>query len=270
MQMWENGNHFTQLCAFHPSFIFSQKALWAFRVRKKVDMMKSSLNPLSFAFHQTVCLVRHKLESRNDRNINIIPFPSLTRLTKKPFSHPLFHKSHDAQQVFQFSHHSFSHFPFYNLQDESSVQSLIDSCIVEDEKLYICVSSPTIKNKPVQIRPWRLSDADYVFDASMSLDPRKTVFVGGVPRPLKACKTWTKTNWKIWISDLTLYLFSFIISARIYACSWHVAVGCIISGTCHDNGSFVWLRMLCWHWYRSWIEISKSKYLIPSFDICPS
>lgn len=77
---------------------------------------------------------------------------------------------------------------FSRLQDESSVQNLIENCIIEDEKLYICVSSPTIKNKPVQIRPWRLSDADFVLDASMSLDPRKTVFVGGVPRPLKACK----------------------------------------------------------------------------------
>lgn len=50
------------------------------------------------------------------------------------------------------------------------------------------MSSPTIKNKAVQIRPWRLADADYVLDASMPLDPRKTVFVGGVPRPLKACE----------------------------------------------------------------------------------
>ena len=72
------------------------------------------------------------------------------------------------------------------LQDESSVQQLIDACIQDDDKLYLCVSSPTIKDKPVQIRPWRLSDADFVLDASMPLDPRKTVFVGGVPRPLKA------------------------------------------------------------------------------------
>ncbi|EDX09779.1 GD12954 [Drosophila simulans] len=35
-------------------------------------------------------------------------------------------------------------------------------------------------------KSWRLADADYVLDATMSLDPRKTVFVGGVPRPLKA------------------------------------------------------------------------------------
>ena len=66
------------------------------------------------------------------------------------------------------------------------MQALIDACIQDDDKLYLCVSSPTIKDKPVQIRPWRLSDADFVLDASLPLDPRKTVFVGGVPRPLKA------------------------------------------------------------------------------------
>uniref|UniRef100_T1ISN3 RRM domain-containing protein n=1 Tax=Strigamia maritima TaxID=126957 RepID=T1ISN3_STRMM len=84
-----------------------------------------------------------------------------------------------------------SYFPpkgyaFLLFQDESSVQNLIDACIQDDDKLYLCVSSPTIKDKPVQIRPWRLSDADFVLDGSLPLDPRKTVFVGGVPRPLKA------------------------------------------------------------------------------------
>uniref|UniRef100_A0A0K2UDY0 Putative RNAbinding protein orb2like [Acyrthosiphon pisum] n=1 Tax=Lepeophtheirus salmonis TaxID=72036 RepID=A0A0K2UDY0_LEPSM len=84
-----------------------------------------------------------------------------------------------------------SYFPpkgyaFLLFQDETSVQSLIDACIQDEDKLYLCVSSPTIKDKPVQIRPWRLSDADFVLDASLPLDPRKTVFVGGVPRPLKA------------------------------------------------------------------------------------
>ena len=72
------------------------------------------------------------------------------------------------------------------LQDESSVQQLIEQCIQDEDKLYLCVSSPTIKDKPVQIRPWKLSDADFVLDATLPLDPRKTVFVGGVPRPLKA------------------------------------------------------------------------------------
>ncbi|XP_006880397.1 PREDICTED: cytoplasmic polyadenylation element-binding protein 3 isoform X3 [Elephantulus edwardii] len=84
-----------------------------------------------------------------------------------------------------------SYFPpkgyaFLLFQEESSVQALIDACLEEDGKLYLCVSSPTIKDKPVQIRPWNLSDSDFVMDDSQPLDPRKTIFVGGVPRPLRA------------------------------------------------------------------------------------
>ncbi|XP_046851358.1 cytoplasmic polyadenylation element-binding protein 4-like isoform X2 [Xenia sp. Carnegie-2017] len=84
-----------------------------------------------------------------------------------------------------------SYFPpkgyaFLLFLEEISVQRLIESCIEQDGKLYLCVSSPTIKDKPVQIRPWSLADADFVMDASQVLDPRKTIFVGGVPRPLRA------------------------------------------------------------------------------------
>ncbi|XP_076142113.1 cytoplasmic polyadenylation element-binding protein 2 [Alosa pseudoharengus] len=81
---------------------------------------------------------------------------------------------------------AFPGYAFLLFQEESSVQALIDACIEEDQKLYLCVSSPTIKDKPVQIRPWNLSDSDYVMDGSQPLDPRKTIFVGGVPRPLRA------------------------------------------------------------------------------------
>ncbi|KAG7229982.1 hypothetical protein INR49_009702 [Caranx melampygus] len=77
-------------------------------------------------------------------------------------------------------------YAFLLFQEETSVQALIDACIEEDGKLYLCVSSPTIKDKPVQIRPWNLSDSDFVMDGSQPLDPRKTIFVGGVPRPLRA------------------------------------------------------------------------------------
>jgi len=38
------------------------------------------------------------------------------------------------------------------LQDEISVQALIEASIQDEDKLYLCVSSPTIKDKPVQIR----------------------------------------------------------------------------------------------------------------------
>eukprot|EP00795_Rhopilema_esculentum_P012273 gene12273-2915_t len=84
-----------------------------------------------------------------------------------------------------------SYFPpkgyaFLLYKEEISVQRLMDACMVQDGKFYLCVSSPTIKDKPVQIRPWNLADADFVMDSSQPLDPRKTIFVGGVPRPLRA------------------------------------------------------------------------------------
>lgn len=84
-----------------------------------------------------------------------------------------------------------SYFPpkgyaFLLFHEEQSVQNLIDACFQESDKLYLYVSSPSTTDKLVQIRPWRLIDADYVMDATLALDPRKTVFVGGVPRPLKA------------------------------------------------------------------------------------
>lgn len=84
-----------------------------------------------------------------------------------------------------------SYFPpkgysFLIFQDEVSVQNFIEMCLVDDDKMYWCVSSPTMKDKPVQIRPWTLSDSDFVMDGSQPLDPRKTIFVGGVPRPLRA------------------------------------------------------------------------------------
>jgi cytoplasmic polyadenylation element-binding protein len=59
---------------------------------------------------------------------------------------------------------------------------------MDEGKLYMVVSSPSMKDKPVQIRPWCLADSDFVMDGSQPLDPRKTIFVGGVPRPLKASK----------------------------------------------------------------------------------
>ena len=40
---------------------------------------------------------------------------------------------------------------FLLFQDEMSVQKLIDVCIVDDGKLYWCVSSPTMKDKAVGI-----------------------------------------------------------------------------------------------------------------------
>ena len=38
----------------------------------------------------------------------------------------------------------------------------------------------------VQIRPWSVSESDFVMDKNQPIDPRKTIFVGGVPRPLRS------------------------------------------------------------------------------------
>lgn len=58
--------------------------------------------------------------------------------------------------------------------------------------LYACIQHSNLhaylseRSFQVQIRPWKLMDSDFVMDNSQPLDPRKTIFVGGVPRPLKA------------------------------------------------------------------------------------
>ncbi|XP_065827908.1 cytoplasmic polyadenylation element-binding protein 2-like [Oscarella lobularis] len=84
-----------------------------------------------------------------------------------------------------------SYFPpkgyaFLLFREEFSVQKLIASCVQEDEKLFYFVTSPTQRDKQVQIRPWCLADSDFVMDRQQSVEPRKTVFVGGVPRPLRS------------------------------------------------------------------------------------
>ena len=47
-------------------------------------------------------------------------------------------------------------------------------------------SSPSMKDEPVQIRQWCPANSNFVKDGSQPLDPRKIIFVGGVPRFLKA------------------------------------------------------------------------------------
>lgn len=58
-------------------------------------------------------------------------------------------KNKDKRKKFSWFGFFFSGYAFLLFQEESSVQALIDACIEEDGKLYLCVSSPTIKDKPV-------------------------------------------------------------------------------------------------------------------------
>ncbi|KAL7079769.1 hypothetical protein ACQ4LE_001177 [Meloidogyne hapla] len=70
--------------------------------------------------------------------------------------------------------------------EEVFVQRLISKCYREGDRYYMLLSSKTVREKPVQIRPWRLTDMDYMPRPSSFLDPRRTIFIGGVPRPTKA------------------------------------------------------------------------------------
>ena len=40
----------------------------------------------------------------------------------------------------------------------------------------------------VEIKPWRLTDSDFIMDHTQPIDARKTIFIGGVSRTLKACE----------------------------------------------------------------------------------
>lgn len=46
----------------------------------------------------------------------------------------------------------------------------------------------------VQVRPWRLADINYELRGDMILDVRRTVFIGGVPRPTRAGSLFIETN----------------------------------------------------------------------------
>ncbi|KAI1711936.1 RNA recognition motif domain-containing protein [Ditylenchus destructor] len=75
---------------------------------------------------------------------------------------------------------------FLIYENELSVQQLVGQCYCDSDRYYILISSPTMREKPVQVRPWRLTDTDYMPRPSLPLEPRRTVFIGGVPRPTKA------------------------------------------------------------------------------------
>ncbi|KJH45317.1 hypothetical protein DICVIV_08634 [Dictyocaulus viviparus] len=76
---------------------------------------------------------------------------------------------------------------FLIFDHETSVRTLVQHCTIEDEKLFLFISSPINSEKlKVQIRPWRLADADYLVDVNVPINLRRVVFVGGVPRPIRA------------------------------------------------------------------------------------
>ena len=72
---------------------------------------------------------------------------------------------------------------FLIYEEEVSVHRLVRSCVREEGKLYVFVSSLTQINKKVQIRPWKIADSSFIMDHCQPIDPRKTIFIGGCATP---------------------------------------------------------------------------------------
>lgn len=75
---------------------------------------------------------------------------------------------------------------FLIFSDEHSVNRLLANCRSNQEGYFKYLSLSQNRQVQVQIRPWLLSDGDYVPVPDAPIDSRLTVFVGGVPRTVRA------------------------------------------------------------------------------------
>uniref|UniRef100_F1LCE2 Cytoplasmic polyadenylation element-binding protein 1 n=1 Tax=Ascaris suum TaxID=6253 RepID=F1LCE2_ASCSU len=89
--------------------------------------------------------------------------------------------------------------------EERSVQKLMSSCYQMDGKAYLLMSSQTVKQKPVEVRPWRLSDIKYEPYSDLQIDTLRTVFIGAMPRPTRAGK-WNKAQMKYRLCEWAIVL----------------------------------------------------------------
>ncbi|KAF7630864.1 hypothetical protein Mgra_00008877 [Meloidogyne graminicola] len=75
---------------------------------------------------------------------------------------------------------------FLIFEEEYSVQRLMnEEAFREGQQYYLNISTAGAQKK-VQIRPWRLSDCCYIEHPKDGLNPRYTVFLGALPRHIKA------------------------------------------------------------------------------------
>ena len=82
----------------------------------------------------------------------------------------------------------FAGYCFLLFQDEMSVQALIDACIVDDEKFYWCVSSPTMKDKPVSVLPGKAHSYKNMYLALVQFTQPPQYFVCDLPFPQSKIK----------------------------------------------------------------------------------
>ncbi|CAD5222769.1 unnamed protein product [Bursaphelenchus okinawaensis] len=75
---------------------------------------------------------------------------------------------------------------FIVYEKEQSVHALRNACIVEDDQYFMQVMNTQQQPKLVQVRPWMLAEANYVVQPFMHVNLRSAIFIGGVPRPIRA------------------------------------------------------------------------------------
>ena len=103
-------------------------------------------------------------------------------------------------------------YAFLLFRQEVAIHRLLQACLQQDGKFFVFLSSTSLKDKKVrvldcvvtgcsalhkllcalplqvQVRPWFIADSEYKRHPGQGPDPRKTVFIGGVPRPMRACE----------------------------------------------------------------------------------
>ena len=79
-------------------------------------------------------------------------------------------------------------YAFLLFRQEVAIHRLLQACLQQDGKFFVFLSSTSLKDKKVQVRPWFIADSEYKHHPGQGPDPRKTVFIGGVPRPMRACE----------------------------------------------------------------------------------
>lgn len=77
-------------------------------------------------------------------------------------------------------------YAFILFSHEFSVRLLCEACIVDDNKFMFNMNINNTTDKYIQVRPWKLADADYLVAPNVRINTRNTIFVGAVPRFIKA------------------------------------------------------------------------------------
>ncbi|KAI6219803.1 Cytoplasmic polyadenylation element binding protein 3 [Aphelenchoides fujianensis] len=72
--------------------------------------------------------------------------------------------------------------------DERSVHLLLGACSVVQGEYFMRMPVQDGLKRVVQVRPWRLAEADFLVDPFMRVNLRFAVFIGGVPRPIRAAE----------------------------------------------------------------------------------